>query len=153
RTSILAPIGLLTAILLWICIKQYRAHKSAYLAQASSPERLRSGRLFNIINIGQWIVIIVAINVLQKMGHGQWITPAIISIVGLHFFPLAVVFNYKPHYLTGLGLVLVAAAYPLYPVGGPAYPLGCLGAGVILWLSAFRSISFKAPLQSAISQP
>jgi len=78
--------------------------------------------------------------VLNLSGHWQWIIPSIILIVGIHFFPLAVLFKYRRHYFTGAAMVLVAALYPFLSKDGAASLVGCLGAGLILWASAVGAL-------------
>jgi hypothetical protein len=67
---------------------------------------------------------------------GAWVVTAVIFIVGLHFMPLARIFRYAPHYVSGAALILVAVVYPFAAPGGPQDPVGCLAAALILWLSA-----------------
>jgi hypothetical protein len=62
----------------------------------------------------------------------------IIAVVGLHFLPLAAVMRYRPHYASGLALLLLAVVFPFVANGGPRSGLGPLGAGLILWASALR---------------
>jgi hypothetical protein len=68
--------------------------------------------------------------------------------VGAHFFPLAVVFQVPRHYLTGTALVLWALIYPCLMRSGPLHPIGCLGAGIILWASAAAALTFGVPAQT-----
>ena len=48
--------------------------------------------------------------------------------------------RHRPHYATGVALMLAAAAYPFITAGGPANPVGCPAAGLILWASAARAL-------------
>lgn len=141
RPLILGPIALLGCIGMWVCLRRYLAGKSEYLAASRSPQQLRSTRLFNYVNVAQWVVILVGANVLLNTGLGAWATPFVILIVGLHFFPISAIFQYAPHLVTGLALVAWAVVYPLLVAGGPSDPIGCLGAGIILLLSAARSMT------------
>jgi hypothetical protein len=52
--------------------------------------------------------------VLAKVGLGSWVIPTVI---------------------------LLALIYPFMAAGGPAEPVGCLGAGLILWLSALLALT------------
>jgi hypothetical protein len=129
-------IAIVTVVLLAIAWRVFRASAAAKQAAAETPEEKRRSRLFHIINAGQWVLILVAINVLARMGMSAWIAPAMIFIVGLHFIPLARIFDNPPHYLTGLALMGLAMIYPLVAPTGANSPVGCLGAGLILWASA-----------------
>jgi hypothetical protein len=64
----------------------------------------------------------------------------VIAVVGLHFLPLARLFRYRPHLLTGLALIALAILAPL-ATGRPDNAWGPLGAGLILWASAAWALS------------
>lgn len=135
-TIALAAVGLMA-----LCVRQYRAHQGELAALADTPHRRRARRVFHIVNALQWIAIMVVVNVLNNVGLASWSVPAVVLIVGLHMFPLAAVFRYKPHHVTGAALVLLALAYPLLSADGPG-GLSCrLDAGLILWLSAAWTLS------------
>ncbi|GGC63681.1 hypothetical protein [Undibacterium terreum] len=142
--ALIATVSLGLFLFAWL---QYRKNRAALAAESETPERKRASRIFNFVNAGQWILIFISSNVLINMGLSAWVIPAAIFIVGLHFLPLAQVFNNLPHYLTGAALMLVAVAYPFATAAGPSSPLGCLGAGLILWASAawaVRPLSVRA---------
>ena len=92
------------------------------------------------MNAIQWILVFVAAAVLSRVGHNEWIIPSIILIMGIHFFPLAVVFKVPRHYATGAAMTLLAIFYPLMSSAGPTSPVGCVGAGIILWVSATAAL-------------
>jgi hypothetical protein len=98
--------------------------------------RARRSRNFHIVNAGHWLLILIVGNVLANLGYGDWVIPAAIFIVGLHFLPLARNFDNPPHHVTGAALMLLAVVYPLVAAGGPRNTIGCLGAGLVLWASA-----------------
>lgn len=97
-------------------------------------------RAFNIVNITQWIAIVIAILVLPQFHLETFVPSAIVAIVGLHLFPLARVFCYRPHYLTGAALLLWAATILARPLGVIEFETG-LGAGLILWISATATLA------------
>jgi hypothetical protein len=129
-----AAIVIVAAILFAVALQRYRRDAPEAARFKDSPERRRAGRVFNIVNSAQWIAIVGLGLVLGNTGHGAWIIPMAIGIVGLHFYPLAVVFRNPTHYFTGSAMVALAIGYPL--LAGPRSPVGFLGAGLILWLSA-----------------
>jgi len=122
--------------LLAVAWRRYRRYAPALAQEQDTPERRRMKRVFNIVNAGQWIVIFILAQVLIHLGKGAWIIPVGMAVIGLHFLPLAHVFKNPPHYVTGFAMVAFAALYPLLASGGPTAPVGFLGAGLILWLSA-----------------
>ena len=70
------------------------------------------------------------------------------TIVGLHFLPLARLFSESKtnNFITGSALVAVALIYPFVAAGGSQSPWGPLVAGLILWTSAL--ITFAAVIRN-----
>ncbi|MGH8316730.1 MAG: hypothetical protein ACREUL_01990 [Steroidobacteraceae bacterium] len=137
------PVALvLTAALMLVlaAVTVLRKRRSAMRAVRQSPDSRRMRRQFRAINAVQWITIITAVVLLQKFKLDVWIVPAIMLIVGLHFLPLAHVFRYRPHYVSGAILIVTAMLYPIASPGGPGSPLGSLVAGMTLWSAALWSL-------------
>ena len=139
--SALLIVVLLATALLAAALRVYRRNSGALKALAQTPETRRRSRYFNIVNGAQWAAIFLVAFILTQTGLEAWILPSIILIVGLHFFPLARLFGYRPHYATGAALILVAITYPFVAHDGPASAFGALATGIILWLSAIVAIS------------
>ena len=133
-------VALGTAVLLATSHRVYKDNSPALKAIAQTPESRRKSRLFNLINALQWGVILLVALVLTHTGNTRWVLPAIVFIVGVHFLPLARLFEYRPHYLTGAALIVLASVYPLIARDGPENAIGALGAGLILWASAVRAL-------------
>lgn len=105
-----------------------------------SPEaaarRQRAGRLFNWINAAQWSAIFLLSWLLNRLGYGQVVVPMTVAVVGLHFLPLAHLFRYPGHYLTGAALLAWALGCLLLGRQPALQAQAALGAGIILWTSA-----------------
>ena len=129
-------VAVLTLALILLALQVCRANAPGSRKVADRPSARRRSRLFHWINVGQWLLIIAVANVLASFGLSRWIVPSVIGIVGLHLIPLASVFGYRPHYLTGAALLLLAIGFPLLASGGPVSSAGPFGAGFVLWLSA-----------------
>ncbi|HZC43521.1 MAG TPA: hypothetical protein VE195_05055 [Acidobacteriaceae bacterium] len=84
----------------------------------------------------QWSAIFVAVFSLPHFKLGNWIVPAIVLIVGVHFFPLGRLFNAPAHYVTGAVMVAWAIVYPILFSAGKGDPIGAVGTGAILWMTA-----------------
>ncbi|MFZ6777860.1 hypothetical protein ACO0LD_13605 [Undibacterium sp. Ji83W] len=125
---LIAIVGLTLA---GLAVQRHRQYK-AY-ADDNSPAAQKAGRLFHVINAAQWGIILVGGNVLANMGLAEWVTPFAMLIIGLHFLPLASVFNVPGHFWFGLVMSVFAVTYPFVFSEGAADPYGCLGAGLLLW--------------------
>lgn len=149
----LLPIAAIAAFFCMLAWRQFRRHRAAHAAQADTPQDKRNSRWFKLINAGQWISIFIVGNVLKNFGLQAWFIPAIILIVGLHFFPLAWVFKARRHVAIGLALTVWAIGYPFSVPLGPLDPIGCLGAGLILWVAALSAVRSGFALQHSPVRP
>jgi hypothetical protein len=136
-----AIVAALAAALFAYVYRVYAANRPALLDLAGTAEEKRRSRLFHFINAGQWVVILVAGNVLANTGHGDLVVPAAMFVIGAHFIPLARLFRYAPHYLTGTALMAVAVMCPFVHPASDVGPIGYAAAGAILWASAARAVS------------
>ncbi|TFW03158.1 hypothetical protein E4K72_12845 [Oxalobacteraceae bacterium OM1] len=135
------PLALVTlALFAWV-YRVYALNRPALHAEPRSPEDARRSKLFGMVNGGQWVLIFILANVLTNLGHPDLVVPAAMFVIGAHFIPLALLFGYRPHFVTGAALMAVALLSPLLHAGSTAGPIGYLMAGLILWTSAFWSIS------------
>ena len=137
-------LGLVIAVGLGLAVaagRQFAANRSALAGRPSTPHSRRVARIFNWVNGGQWVLIIILVNVLNITGLAAWVVPMIIAVVGLHFLPLAAVMRYRPHYVSGLALLLLAVVFPFVANDGPRSGLGPLGAGLVLWASAVFALT------------
>lgn len=137
----LLPIIAIGGALFAIAWRRFHANKGSRDAIASTPRARRIARVFHVVNAGQWVLIFVLANVLNNAGLGSWTVPMIIAVVGAHFLPLASVMGYRPHYVSGMALLTLAAAYPFAASAGPLSAAGQLGAGLILWASAAYALT------------
>lgn len=132
----LGCVALLGGALFFWALRTYQRHRAALSNASTDPAEQQRARRFNVINAAQWVAIFVVAGALSYLGRADYILPAIIAIVGLHFLPLGRLFAYPPHYLTGVAMVAWALIYSLMPGMGPRSTWGPFGAGALLWLSA-----------------
>jgi hypothetical protein len=132
---------------------RYRRHAPALVGEADTPEKLRADRVFNIVNVGQWVLILVLGNVMANLGWADWVVPMAIVVIGLHFLPLAQVYRNPSHYVTAFAMVAFAVSYPLLAPGGARDPIGFFGTGLILWASAAWALRPARSIASAALTP
>jgi hypothetical protein len=117
------------------------------------PDDPAIGRAFGWINAVQWAAVAIGAVTLNKLHLDAYVMCAITAIVGLHMFPLARLFRYPAHYVTGAVLVtwacLSAVMVPIEHLQG----VSALGTGIILWLSAAvtLALAFQATRRPADS--
>jgi hypothetical protein len=139
RPWVYGLIGVLGTALLAAAVRIIRRQRASGPALPASPQQRRVNRRFQVINAAQWVLVVVGVNVLNNLGLLRWGIPFAILIVGLHFLPLARLFQNSAHYLVGAALVLLALSYPLV-TNNPESPVGPFGAGLLLWASALWAL-------------
>lgn len=125
-----------------------RLRQSASALAGSAPAGVDLGsvrRRFNLVVVGEFIAIGVALNVLIRFDRPLWIPAAICAIVGLHFLPLARLFR-VPVYNATAGALCVAAATTIVvgALGGPEAAWQLLpgfGAAFALWATGARLLT------------
>ncbi len=111
-------------------------------SDGSTLERAETAQLFGVVVVVEVVAIGLGAALLGMRRHGE-LTPAWIAlVVGLHFFPLAVLLSYPLLHLTGAGVVVVAAVS--IPVARSrtlvVSAVTGLGTGFVLLSSALASL-------------
>jgi hypothetical protein len=108
------------------------------------PENRAVSREFNRINAIQWIAVGIVAFSFARLHIDAYVLSAITAIVGIHMFPLAKLFRYPLHNVTGAVLVAWASAsvllFPIESLQGAT----AIGTGIILWLSAATTLAIAA---------
>lgn len=94
------------------------------------------GRAFNRINAAQWIAVFLVGFFFARLHIDTYVLSAITAIVGIHLFPLARLFRYPMHNVTGAALVIWASASVLVIPTDHLQSVTAIGTGIILWASA-----------------
>src|SRR4249920_2149132 len=61
---------------LFVCYRRYLHHRPALQAEPETAASRRASRVFNIVNVGQWLIILVVGNVLVNIDLSAWVIPA-----------------------------------------------------------------------------
>lgn len=97
-------------------------------------------RWVGVVNITQVALIAAAVFALVRTDHLIFLPPTIALIVGLHFFPLAPLFDQKQYLWTAAVLCLLAVAGFAAALTGAALEVViagvCVSAALALWTSA-----------------
>jgi uncharacterized protein DUF7010 len=99
-----------------------------------------SRKVFNLVNAGQTVLILIAVFGLVKAGHPALIPAAVCFVVGLHFLPLARVFDVRTYWLTGALLIAVgivgALVFAYDADSALARAVVGIPAAVALWITS-----------------
>jgi hypothetical protein len=151
RLNVAAIFGIASITLGLILVARYMISLSKRWPRV--PDDPKIGKAFLIVNVVQYLVAGAAVVTLNALHLEPYLMCAITAVVGLHMFPLARLFNYPPHYVTGAALVLwsiiSAVVVPLQHMQG----ITALGTGLLLWLSATYTLGmlFKGTRQFVAS--
>jgi hypothetical protein len=128
-----APLAVL--VFLWA-----RRTRQATQALATSPaneaSRARRTRLFRTVNVAQYLALGLAGLWVSYVHRIDLLVPIGIFVVGAHFLPLALLFKYPFHVVTGLVLIGWSLSYPRLFAGGGWNPVGLSITGIFLLVSA-----------------
>jgi hypothetical protein len=115
--------------------------KATHADGAGSAESPEVKRTFARVNMMQWAAIIATVVLFHAIHKQQFLATVITFIVGAHLIPLARLFRYAAHYVTGALLMawatIIAIAFP-----GEMMPtVGALGTAAILLGSAAYTLA------------
>jgi hypothetical protein len=121
----------------------------AALRPRRAPERQRTlpagwRRWVGIVNGGQFAVIAVIVAVGLLAGVPQIVPPLVALVVGLHFFPLARLFDQPQYTSTAVGLCVAAVAGGLVLVLGPSQEVSRLVIGTVAALTLWATAAWLA---------
>jgi hypothetical protein len=108
------------------------------------PDDPAIGRAFTRINMIEWIAAGIVAFTLSRLHLDAYIPAAISAIVGAHFFPLARLFRYPMHHVTGAAMVVWASVCVLAVPNEHLQSTSALGSGLILWISCVITITLAA---------
>jgi hypothetical protein len=118
--------------------------RSAPSAEDARPRRVRANsmRVFRLVDAAQIVLIVIVVFGLVRAGLPGLAAPATCLVVGLHFLPLAWVFDLPGYWWSGGLLMVVALAGAVlfaYDVDNAAIrsTVG-LSAAVVLWATALH---------------
>jgi uncharacterized protein DUF7010 len=113
----------------------------------------RIGRLFGIIFGIESGLIFLCATLLARLGLGIWIPIAIAVIVGLHFIPLARVFEAPPYYWTGMLCILCMLGCSLIRDAGTRLLCAGMSMAAVFWLTAVVFLLQARLIQLSLSLP
>jgi hypothetical protein len=108
------------------------------------PEDCSMSREFNRINAMQWVAIAIAGFTFARLHIDAYVLSAITAIIGIHLFPLAKLFRYPLHNITGAVLVAWASVSVLFIPTDHLQGYTAIGTGIILWISAAITLALEA---------
>jgi hypothetical protein len=150
RMLLIVVVVLVTVPLAYFSIAAVReARQLPSVLSAEGEARGAKMRIwFGVVAAIEFVSIAIASILLSRAKHDELIPLVTALIVGIHFFPLAAIFQVPVYYLTGAAISLLAALaliamYFGRTLGAPfawAVVLGVSNAA-ILWLTAFNVLS------------
>jgi hypothetical protein len=140
--------GLIAAAIILFVILSIRIRRGKDAGKDAFPEeeKRRNDRTFGIINAVTWIAVFLVFQILPRLGHADLAIPAVVLIVGLHFFPMPPLYRHRANLVTGACLVIWAVLCPLLFNGDRMIGFAALGAGLILGAAAAWALKTASAL-------
>jgi hypothetical protein len=135
----LGVIAIILALALGMLLSALAIKKrgSAIAVNANSEtNRQKDSRAFGFLNLFTWGGAFVVANVLINMRHKELVLPALVAIVGLHFFFMPGSYRQPGNNVTGACMIAWAIVTPMIFRGEMLSGAVTLGAGLIVWISA-----------------
>ncbi len=133
--SPIVTIGIPITVLAFLFITGNK--RSKITLERSKQENRRIRRIVGMASGIEVILIIIAINILMKVGKTELILPIIAIIVGLHFFPLAYWKPQKLYYYTGLVLTGTGTVGIFISEADLRLKIVCIVSALTLWITTF----------------
>jgi hypothetical protein len=134
RLKIVAlPIAVAAAILVLVAMRLQGRGKDAGKDAIPAQEQKRNDRMFGIVNAVTWISVALTFQILPRLGYRNLVFPAIVLIVGLHFFPMPPLYQSRANLVGGTCMVAWAILCPILFRGDRIIAFVALGAGIVLW--------------------
>jgi hypothetical protein len=112
-------------------------------SRAARSHRHRVNRLFGLVFGLEIALIVVATNTLRAWGLDRLVPPVVAVIVGVHFLPLARIFEVPIYYATGTALILIGGAGLAGTAGTSTstWPASvAFASALVVWLTAAVSL-------------
>jgi hypothetical protein len=126
------------AVVLFVipAIRFQRRGKDAGKDAFSEEDRRRNDRSFGIVNAITWIAVFLVFQILPRLRHEDLTIPAVVLIVGLHFFAMPPLYQHRANLVTGACMVVWALLCPQLFHGDSLIGFTAIGAGLALWSAA-----------------
>lgn len=132
---VLALGWVLAAVLIVGSVRLRKRAEGLLSDDSSQVRRKHTLRRFNLAFGLELVAIVVAIFLLIRLGSGSLIPSIVVLIVGIHFFPLAVLFKISAYHLTG-GVLCILALLTMAVMPEFRLVLAGLGSAVTLFATS-----------------
>ena len=139
--SLTAIIAICAALAIPAAMLLRSVSKAPHAAGAGPLDSPETKRTFSRVNVMQWVAIAGAVVLFNAIHKQEFLATVIAFIVGAHLMPLARLFRYSAHYVTG-GLLMAWATVIAIGFPGEMMPtVGALGTAAILLGSAVYTLT------------
>lgn len=151
RLDLLAALLIAAAIAGFVTAAVRLQRRGRAVAKNAYPaaERQLNDRRFGIVNAVTWLLVAALFEVMPLLGYQQLLFPAIVIVVGLHFFPMPPLYRHRANRVTGACMVIWAILCPLLFHGDTMIGYLALGAGLMLWAGSAWALKTASQLLRA----
>jgi hypothetical protein len=133
-----ATICCASLLLAGLAIGLRRTQPSPVLDEILMRSKRADDRRFGMVNAVTYGAVFLLFVVLPRFGLDNYIFPAFVALIGLHFFPMPPLYQHTANRVTGAVMILWAifCAVHFRKDGGRATAYVTLGAGIALYCSS-----------------
>lgn len=124
--------------MLWVAMRLRRRGRAAAEGAVPVEEQKRADRRFGWVNAVTYGAVFLLFVILPRVGGSNFVFPAFVAIVGLHFFFMPALYQHRANLVTG-GAMVVWAVVCVAVFRHDGERMGgwvTTGAGVALWTSS-----------------
>jgi hypothetical protein len=153
-TAAQVPIMIAAAILSSVlAATAWRLARRVPVDRDPTPEQFQVGRRFTWIVAVSWAAVIVAVVVLGVTGYPEMVAAVVCAGIGVHFLPLARLFDVPAYYVTGAALCLISiVTFVLAPATSNAALwtlIPGVGAAIVLYATCVVLVSENRRIAAA----
>ena len=142
RLPAVLPICTFGGLLVLAAMQVKQGQPIPVLEEALKAEKERDDRVFIIVNAITYCAVFLLFVLLPRFGMSNYVFPAFVGVVGLHFFPLPPWYRHTANLVVGAFMVVwsVFCAVAFKANGYTMAVYVTLGAGLALWSSALWAL-------------
>lgn len=140
--------------LLFLSVRAIRGARKQLVSLSGSVPRMENGKQFGLVSAAEFVGCGIAVAICYAQHRIDLLAPAIGIVVGLHFIPLARVFNFAGYYAIGASIVAVSVCAMILFSGDAVAAATGTAIGAILWLTAvYALVAPRFLTQRSVSYP
>jgi hypothetical protein len=148
RLTVLVASVIGAAVVLFVIPSLLLERRGKEAAKDAFPqgEQRRNDRAFGIVNAVTWATVFLVFQILPRLRMDDLAIPAVVLIVGLHFFPMPRLYRHRANLVAGASMAIWAILCVVLFHGDRRIGFAAAGAGLALWAAAAWALKTASQL-------